>query len=278
MSLRCSSPYASADVPQRGARAGSRCAWRCPIAAPRILTIDIETSPNLADVWGLWQQNVGITQLRQSTRMMCFAAKWHGEREVIFKSEFHDGYLPMVKAAHALLDEADVLVHFNGNSFDVPHLMREFLQADLGPPSPFDNVDLLRAVKKKFRFPSNKLDYVSQAVGFKGKVKHEGHTLWVKCMAGDEAAWGRMRRYNIGDVRLTERLYDRLLPWIPAHPHVGLYRDPSVDCCSRCGSDRLQRRGMAYTKISAYQRWQCQGCGAWGRSGRREAGVDVRGV
>lgn len=243
---------------------------------PRILTIDIETSPNLADVWGLWNQNIGISQLRQSTRVLCFAAKWHHEKQVIFKSEFHDGYSAMVQAAWDLLDEADVLVHYNGNSFDVPHLKREFVLAGLTPPAPFDNIDLLRKVKKEFKFPSNKLDYVAMQILGKRKVKHEGHELWTKCLAGDEKAWARMRRYNIQDVRLTERLYDAILPWIGGHPHVGLYRDPSVNSCSNCGSDDLKPRGLAYTKISAYQRYRCEGCGKWSRGARREAGVDAR--
>jgi hypothetical protein len=247
-------------------------------AHPRMLTIDLELSPNLADVWSIWNVNVSLSQLRQSARVISFAAKWHDEKQIVFKSEYHDGYSNMIQAAWDLLDEADVLIHFNGNSFDVPHLRREFLMAGLLPPAPFENVDLLRVVKKQFRFPSNKLDYVSDQILGRRKAKHEGHELWVKCMAGDERAWARMRRYNIQDVRLTEQLYDALLPWIPGHPHVGLYRDPSVNSCSNCGSDNLKARGYAYTKVSAYPRFRCEDCGKWNRGARREAGVDARGV
>lgn len=245
---------------------------------PKILTVDIETSPNLADVWQLFNQNVGLSQLRQSTRMLCFAAKWHHEKQVIFKSEFHDGVSEMVNEAWRLLDEADILITYNGNGFDIPHLKREFVLAGLPPPSPFDSIDLLRKVKKEFRFASNKLDHVSAQILGKRKLKHEGHDLWVKCMAGDEKAWARFRRYNIQDVRLTERLYDAILPWISAHPHVGLYRDPSVNSCANCGSDDLKPRGYSYTKISVYPRFCCGNCGKWSKGARREAGVDARGV
>ena len=68
----------------------------------KILAIDIETSPNLADVWGLWQQNVSLNQLRESTRMLCFAAQWQGSKRITFASEWGDGP-DMQRQAHEML-------------------------------------------------------------------------------------------------------------------------------------------------------------------------------
>lgn len=184
----------------------------------KLLTLDIETSPNLAHVWGLWQQNVGLNQLLESGEVICFAAKWYDVEKPSFFSTFHHGKDEMVSAAHALLDEADAVIHFNGQRFDIPHLNREFVEMELSPPSPYSQIDLLKVVKKQFRFPSNKLDYVTKALGLDHKVSHAGHTLWVKCMAGDYQAWEEMKKYNVQDVVITEQLYDRLLPWIPSHP------------------------------------------------------------
>jgi len=79
----------------------------------------------------------------------------------------------MIQAAHDLLSEADAVIHYNGNSFDMPWLHTEFLLAGMPPPEPYKNIDLLLAVRKRFRFVSNKLDYVTQAVGLEGKVHHE---------------------------------------------------------------------------------------------------------
>ena len=246
-------------------------------AGPRILTIDIETSPNLAHVWGLWDQNVSLNQLRESTRVLCYAAKWYGKRPVEFRSEHHDGREAMVLRAHALLDEADVLVTYNGKRFDTPHLRREFLEAGLAPPSPFREVDLCQVVKSRFRFPSNKLDYVAQTLGLGSKLKHEGHGLWVKVLAGDEQAWRRMARYNKQDVVLTEQLYDRLRPWITGHPHMGILTGTEGIACPRCGGTRLQKRGFAYTPLGVYQQLQCQaeGCGSWSRGGKRLGNTDT---
>lgn len=242
----------------------------------RALVIDIETSPSLADVWSIWNTNVGLSQLREVSHVMCFAAKWHGARKTEFWSDHHDGHDAMVRRAHELFDEADAVITYNGVKFDVPHLHREFLLAGLAPPSPHKDIDLYRTVKKRFKFVSNKLDHVAQQLDIGSKVQHAGHKLWVDCMNDDPKAWALFKRYNIQDVRLTEDLYDRLLPWIVGHPHRGLIDGSPGASCGKCGGDRLQRRGFDVTSTGKFQRLQCADCGAWSREGKRVAGVDVR--
>jgi DNA polymerase elongation subunit (family B) len=242
----------------------------------RILVLDIETSPNLAWVWGLWQQNVALNQLEQTGNVISFAAKWHGEKGIQFYSDHHDGHEAMVRAAWDLLDEADIVVHYNGTSFDIPHLNREFALAGFKPPKPYKQVDLLQVARKQFRFASNKLDHVSRELGVGGKVQTGGFDLWLACLAGDDLAWAKMRRYNINDVKITEKVYDALLPWITNHPHVGLYGDTTGDCCGRCGGTVLVRRGYAYTPLGKFQIYRCKGCGGWSRGRSRLDGVDAR--
>ena len=246
----------------------------------RLLTLDLETSPSVAHVWGLWKQNVSLNQLMESGSVISFAAKWHGEKPVMFHSDFHNTHEQMVQSAHAFLSEADAVIHYNGTSFDMPLLNREFLLAGMSPPEPYKNIDLLKVAREKFRFVSNKLEYVSRSVGLEGKAHHEGHNLWVRCMAGDKAAWDVMRRYNKQDVVLTEKLYDILLPWISGHPNPALYvsGDEGRPTCERCGSTRLTKQGFAHTQVSVFQQWKCLDCLSWSRSARRIAGVDLRGT
>lgn len=230
----------------------------------KILFLDIETSPNLAYVWGLWDQNIAINQLLESTEMLCFGARWYGEKKVIFKSVHHDGKEEMLKEVHRLLDEADVLVGWNSKAFDSKHLKREFIENDMLPPSPYKEMDLMLTVKSQFKFPSNKLDYVSQKLGVGAKVKHSGFELWLQCMAGNDKAWKEMKKYQIQDVDLLVSLYEKLKPWITNHPHTALH-DGIEDGCVVCASRNLQRRGVARTVSGTYQRFQCQDCGKWQR-------------
>jgi hypothetical protein len=243
----------------------------------RTLLLDIETTPSLAYVWRLWQENIPLPRLVKSTEILCFAAKWDGERKIHFHSVHHDGADEMLQRAHALLNEADAVVHYNGKKFDIPHLQGAFVTAGMNPPSPFKQIDLYATVKRQFKFMSGKLDHVARELGLGGKLEHEGFELWVKCMAGDEAAWRQMRRYNLQDVRLLQDTYDRLKPWIVGHPNTALHNGV-VDGCRVCGGTDLAREGYAYTQAGVFQRYSCRGCGAWGRGSKRIATVELREV
>jgi len=231
----------------------------------KILHIDIETFPNKVYAWGLWKQDIHIDNIVEPGYTLCFAAKWHGKSEMIFKSVHHDGTEDMIRTAHALIEEADAVVHYNGTKFDMPILNQEFLALGLAPPSPVHQIDLLRTARSQFKLPSNKLDYVARYLGLQGKVKHKGMSLWLECAAEKESAWNTMKKYNIQDVRLLEKVYNKLLPWIKNHPNVGLYSEKSGLQCVNCGSHKLQKRGFERTKTQLYQRYQCTGCGKWQR-------------
>lgn len=233
---------------------------------PRILFLDIETKPAVAHVWQLFDVTVGLNQIVEPGGTICFGAKWMGDRNMLFHADWLDGHESMVKAAHALFEEADAIVTYNGDRFDLPKLRGEFLQADLPPPPPITSIDVYKSVKK-LGLMSNKLAFVGPLLTGDSKLKHEGHELWVKVMAGDEAAQKKMERYCVQDVRLLERVYRKMAPYIPNHPHMGLTRRES---CGACGSTRTQSRGFRRTKASIIQRLQCQACGAW-QDGRREA-------
>ena len=232
----------------------------------KILLLDIEMAPNVAHVWGIWDQNIGINQLQESSYVMCYAAKWLDDKKMMFDSVKKSGEKKMLEGIHKLLDEADAVIHYNGKRFDIPSLNKEFLLHGMFPPAPFKEIDLLTVAKGRFRFVSNKLDYVAQRLGLGSKTSHEGHELWVKCMNGDKDAWKRMEAYNIQDVVLLERLYDKLLPWIKNHPNQNLFNESVV--CPTCGSHHLQKRGTAISTAGVYQRYQCKSCGSWSQGNK----------
>lgn len=235
----------------------------------KLLFLDVELAPNIGTFWSIWNQNIGINQLLDTSRLMCYAAKWKGSKEMLFNSEHKADHEVMVKELHELLSEADVVVHYNGDKFDLPVLNREFLLYGMPPPEPFRSVDLLRTIRKRFRFVSNKLDHVVQELNLGKKEKHEGHELWLKCMNQDDKAWKTMEKYNKQDVTLLEKLYDRILPWIDTHPNHNLYIPAGSDpVCPTCGGTHVIRKGIQHLKSRSYQRFRCQDCGTPIRSVR----------
>ena len=83
----------------------------------------------------------------------------------------------MLTGIHKLIDQADVIITYNGARFDLPILNKEFLLHEMPPPAPYKQVDLLKVARNRFRFVSNKLDFVSQALGVGKKTAHAGFQL-----------------------------------------------------------------------------------------------------
>lgn len=170
----------------------------------------------------------------------------------------------MIKGIHELLNECDATVTYNGINFDHKHLNAQFLLHKLKPPAPYKTIDLLRTMKGRFKFPSNKLDYITRRLNIGKKTEHQGMELWQKCMAGNKAAWRTMREYNENDVLIMEEVYKAVLPWIKSHPNMNLLSEDR--CCSTCGSHSLQKRGNSISSVGTYQRYQCLTCGSWSQS------------
>ena len=234
----------------------------------KILLLDLEVAPNTAHVWGIYDQNISINQLLESSYTMCYAAKWYGDNKLYFKSVYKHGKDDMLKSIHALMDEADAIVHYNGSRFDIPIIHKEFLLNGMSPPAPSKQIDLLQVARRQFRFVSNKLDYVAQALNLGKKTEHEGHSLWLKCMNNDRRAWKTMEEYNKNDVILLEKVYDKFKGWIKSHPNHNAYN--ANTCCPNCGSSKLNKRGTVRSRVAIYQRFQCQQCGSWSRSATKE--------
>lgn len=238
----------------------------------RILMLDIETAPHLVAAWGLFDQQIPIDRLLEPGYTLCWAAKWYGEKELMFSSIL-DGKRKMVRGVHKLLEECDAVCHYNGTKFDIPTLNKEFLMQGLTPPAPYKQVDLLKTAKGRFRLASNKLDFVAGQLGLGSKVEHKGFDLWLECMAKKPEAWKTMEKYNKHDVVLLERVYERLKPWITTHPNMSAYAGER--CCPKCGSEKSQARGWEVMKARRYKRYQCRDCGAWYRQKNPEEAGDT---
>lgn len=242
----------------------------------KLLAWDIETLPHEVYRWGFYDQSpVALNQVIKPGGVMSYAARWiDAPKSEIIYQDLRDGKEVMLQGIYNLIEDADGLVSWNGQKFDTKRINTEFVQLGWSPPSEAKEIDLMLAVKKRMAFPSNKLEYVANALLGKGKVQHEGFNLWLKCIAGDTKAWDRMGKYNKQDVHLLVELYERLLPWVDTIPNRNLF--DAYDGCPRCGSDHVQRRGYRYTKISKFARYQCLDCGGWSSVGKAEDRAEMR--
>ena len=231
----------------------------------KILILDIEWRPVKALVWRAWDETVSPEQILEDGGVLCVGLKWLGKKEKWLFSEWEHGKKRMLRGVHKMLSEADAVVTYNGDKYDLPKLNGEFLRYGFRPPNPPTSIDLIKTIKK-LGFFMNRLAFIGPFLGLGGKVSHEGFELWVKVMNRDERAIKKMTRYALKDVTLTEKLYKRIRPFIMNHPHLG---EMSSRKCGACGSNKVQSRGYRRTRANRIQRLQCQACGSW-RDGTKE--------
>ena len=246
---------------------------------PRILTLDIERLPGQANVsfWGLGDykhRRIHADDVIEWPRTICFGWRWYGTKRVSFASEWDDGREVMLRKAWDLYNEADYVIGHNVAGFDTKKLVAEWQDLGWPPPSPWKTVDTLKAARASGAHESNTLDSLLTRFGIQGKTDKYSVEVARAACAGDKAAQRKIRLYNQGDVVASEALYLALLPWIPGHPHLGLYTG-NEDVCGHCGG-ALKQSDWYRTAVTAYAQMHCQNCGAWYRKTHIKARVTTR--
>jgi DNA polymerase elongation subunit (family B) len=241
----------------------------------KILVLDIETRPALAYVWRLYDENIGLEQLLEPSEMISFSAKWHGKPKMFYKAvRYSKGYEingydrpEMLELMSRLWGEADALVTFNGDKFDLPKLRGEFVKHGLRPPPPVASIDV-RKTTSAMGFTSGKLAHVAPLLGVGEKQDTNGFVLWRDYLEGKPKARRDMKEYNLKDVLLLEGVYDKVKSYITTHPYIG----SKAEQCPVCESTKVQSRGVRRTRTFWITRIHCQDCGAWSNGPKRKVG------
>jgi predicted RNA-binding Zn-ribbon protein involved in translation (DUF1610 family) len=238
-----------------------------------VCLFDIETSPILAYVWGLWDQNIGLNQVKDDWYLLSMAWKWLDEKKVhvlgLPDAPFFQYEKPvnrnderwLVWRLWEVLNDADVVVAHNAARFDVKRMQAKFFEYNLSRPSNFKIVDTLKIAKANFAFTSNKLDYISQLAKGPGKIDSGGFETWLGCMAGDEKAWAKMLKYNGVDLEELERIYLLIRGWDKSAPNIALVEDFNEMVCPTCGSRHMVEAAPTRTSISVFPTYRCTKCG-----------------
>jgi uncharacterized protein YprB with RNaseH-like and TPR domain len=234
---------------------------------PKILFFDIETAPTRGWVWRNYEDNLLKTD--QDWYMLSYAYKWADSEDIFvralpdypnFKKNMECDKA-LVTDLWALLNEADIIVAHNGDAFDIKKTNARLIINGLNPPATYKTIDTLKIARRHFKFSSNRLNELGQYLGVGEKLPHTGAHLWFGCMRGEPESWELMKKYNIQDVRLLEKVYYKLRGWMTNHPNVNLY--DHTDGCPKCQSTNVYKRGFEVKLSSKRQRFQCQDCGGW---------------
>ena len=235
-------------------------------ALPKILIFDIETAPMQAFVWKRYKENVSLEQTIAESYMICWSAKWLYDEKVLgdcltpIEAREEKDYR-IVKSLYDLINQADIIVAYNGRNFDIPYMNQRFLVYGFDPYVPVHIVDPFETAKSVFRFSSNKMDNIATQLGLQNKIKTD-FSLWKGCIEGDCQSLKDMLTYNKQDVVVLEEIYCRMLPWIKNHPNISNYME-NKNSCVKCGSENLVKLNRYfYTPSGKYELYRCKSCGA----------------
>jgi DNA polymerase elongation subunit (family B) len=241
------------------------------VKLPRILLLDIETTPLEAFVWQMqvWKARVNDEAVISRWFMLTWSAKWLFSSEIMsmkLKGEEvkNEDDSRIILGLWKVLNEADIIIAHNGDSFDVPNINTRLIVNGLPPTKPYQTIDTLRIAQKQFGFSHNSLNALARVFGFNEKIETD-FDLWRRCKNGDDDALKEMELYNRHDVEVLEEVYLKIRPWVKGHPNLGLYMELDQPVCTHCGSIKIKEDGgYYYTSVGKYATLRCE-CGAYGR-------------
>ena len=190
----------------------------------KIGVVDIETAPAIVATYQFHNTTISEKQVIEDGYILCWTWKELGKKEVVIRATpkgYGVGYVESLKDLRELLDDIDIVVHYNGRRFDIPFVNKEFLKYGIPPYSPIMHVDLWNATHRAFNFERSRLAYVTRILKqYKRMSTRKGESGGFEgalaCMRGDKKAMREMVKYNKLDVITTEEYFMLIRDWLPA--------------------------------------------------------------
>lgn len=186
-------------------------------AKPRkVIFFDIETSPNMVFSWRIGSKvNLSPDDIIKERAIICICWKWADSQEVHSLQWNKGDDKEMLQKFAKVIDSADIVIGQNSDKFDIKWLRARCIYHSIPISPKFQSLDTLKMAKAGFYFNSNKLNYMGQFLGVGEKIKTE-YDLWKNIVLSNcQTSMKKMIFYCQEDVRLLERVYNKLKEYTP---------------------------------------------------------------
>jgi DNA polymerase III epsilon subunit-like protein len=230
----------------------------------RRLYFDIEVSANVGLFWQSgYKLQVGTENIIKERAVICICYKWEDDEDVYYLQwDKKQCDKKLLQEFINVANEADELVGHNGDKFDLAWIRTRCLLHKIDMFPTYNTIDTLKIARSKFRFNSNRLDYIGKFLGL-GQKNHTNFDLWKDIMLKNcTKSMNTMIDYCIQDVVLLEKVHKALNNHIPAKTHYGVIFGGDRGSCPECGSDEViknNRRVMASGLVKIQMK--CKNCG-----------------
>lgn len=226
---------------------------------------DIEVSPCIGMFWRPgWRLSIPHDNIIQESAIICICYKWEGSNKVHHLEWDNGDDKAMCEQFIEIANQADELVAHNGDKFDLPWFKGRCLFHELDPTPIYKTVDTLVIARRRFKFNSNRLDYLGQHLCGEGKI-HTEFGLWKDILLDNcPKAMKSMVKYCKQDVNLLEKVWQKLEPYHTPKTHVGRLNGLDKWTCPYTGSQNVQSRGRVITAAGTVKhRMYCPENGRW---------------
>lgn len=228
------------------------------------LFFDVETSPNIGMFWEAgYKKNIPYENIIKERAIICICYKWEGDAKVNGLTwDKRQNDKSMLSEFIKIANSADELIGHNGDRFDLPWIRTRCLYHRIPMFPQYQSIDTLKISRSKFRFNSNRLDYIAKFLGFEGKIKTD-FDLWKKILLdNDRKELIKMVDYCKNDVQKLEDIYIEMKNHIPVKVNFAALYNDDRGSCPECGSDNITVNQTRTTAKGTLQRqYRCRGCG-----------------
>lgn len=229
----------------------------------RRLFIDIETSPNVGYFWNPGHRiSISYDNIIEERRVICVCYKWEGQDDVkaLTWGKKQDDKAIITKVSK-VIEKADEIIAHNGDRFDIPWLRTRALYHRIPFASRVPSVDTLKEARRSLRLNSNRLDYIAKFTGVGRKEDTGGFGLWKDVMTGSKDALDHMVSYCQQDVRVLEKVWSEMVPYIAHRHHAAVQNGGYRHECPHCAGTKTKRHGYSTTAAGTVMvRMLCLSC------------------
>ena len=229
----------------------------------RRLYFDIEVSANVGLFWQSgYKLQIGTENIIKERAVICICYKWEDDNDVYYLQwDSKQDDKKLLQEFINVANTADELVGHNGDKFDLAWIRTRCLFHNIQMFPTYNTIDTLKVARSKFRFNSNRLDYIGKFLGL-GQKNHTNFDLWKDIMLKNcKKAMNTMIDYCIQDVVLLEQVHKALNNHIPSKTHYGVIFGQDRGSCPECGSDDIviNKRRTTATGVKKIQ-FICKTC------------------
>lgn len=232
----------------------------------RRLFFDIETSPNVVFSWNVgYDVRIDHDNILKERAIICICYKFEGDKKVHHLTWNKGDDKKILEKFAGIINTADEVIGHNSDKFDIKWVRTRCLYHGIPMTHDIKSIDTLKASRSKFRFNSNKLDYIGKYLGLGEKLDTGGFSLWKDIiLKNSRQAMNKMVEYCKQDVILLESIFQKINSYIPVKTNAAVMFERDSIACPECLSEHtvVNRHKVSAAGIKSIS-MHCQSCGKY---------------